>query len=87
MHVDVDGSGEGEGAGVVDIGGAPAAVPNAWLEGECHGCFVSWEKRITGEGDRYQKFEGEYLFATRTRASLVSEDMGKTEKVEEGWWS
>ena len=32
----------------------------------------------------YQKFEGEYLFATRTRASLLSEDVGKTEKVEAG---
>ena len=27
----------------------------------------------------YQKLEGEYLFATRTRASLLSEDVGKTE--------
>ena len=36
------------------------------------------------EGRRYQKLEGEYLFATRRIARVVSESVGKTEKVAEG---
>ena len=32
----------------------------------------------------YQKFEGEYLFATRTIARVESEDVGNTAWVEEG---
>ena len=38
-----------------------------------------------GDGGRwYQKFEGEYLFATRRMARVESEEVGKTEKVELG---
>lgn len=33
---------------------------------------------------RYQKFEGEYRFATKTMASIESSEVGKTEKVTAG---
>ena len=36
------------------------------------------------EGGGYQKFEGEYLFATRRIASVESDDVGNTEYVEAG---
>ena len=32
----------------------------------------------------YQKFEGEYLFATRRIASVESDDVGNTEYAEAG---
>ena len=40
-------------------------------EAECSECY-------------YQKFEGEYLFATSNRATAESEDVGQTLKVEDG---
>ena len=41
---------------------------------------------LAGDGRvrRYQKFEGEYLFATRRIVRAVSDEVGKTAWVEEG---
>ena len=50
-------------------------------------CELPGHKGIGGAGNIYQKFDGEYLFATRRMARVESPDVGNTENVEEVWCS
>lgn len=76
MHVDLDRAGQGCRRRVVEVGAAPATVPEGVLVGSLLG-------KEFGRGED-QKFEGEYLLATRRMARVESEVEGKMEWVELG---
>ena len=76
VYFHFDGSRECAGGGVVEVCVSPSAVPGRgsgirFLGGGENFREGGWK------GGSYQKFEGEYLFATRTMASVESDEVGK----------